>query len=153
MTNDEAINLINKLFLKANFTDEYGDMEDTESYEEAIKTVTEVLKQDSCEDCISRQAAINAIFAEPLYKPGMKKRYAEEAMPAIFEKIKALPPVTPQLKIGRWIIVDKGLIVTSYKCSECGKTVRDDTGYNVTKDYPYCHCGAKMQEMEESGNK
>ena len=52
--------------------------------------------QEPCEDAISRQAVIDAIFFEPLYKLGMKKRYAEEAVPAIFEKIKALPPVTPQ---------------------------------------------------------
>ncbi len=54
----------------------------------------------------------------------------------------------PERKMGKWITVDKGLIVTSYKCSECGRTVRDDTGYDVAKDYPYCHCGAKMEGMK-----
>lgn len=57
-----------------------------------------------------------------------------------------LPPVKPTEKVGHWITVNKGLKVTSYKCSECGRTVRDDTDYDVIKDYPYCHCGAKMRE-------
>lgn len=65
-----------------------------------------------------------------------------------WQSTKDLPPVTPQPKTGRWITVNKGLKVTSYKCSECGRTVGDDTGYDVTKDYPYCHCGAKMEAEE-----
>ena len=42
-------------------------------------------------DLISRQAAIDAIFSEPLYESGMKKRDADVVVPAIFEKIKTLP--------------------------------------------------------------
>ena len=52
-------------------------------------------------------------------------------------------------KHGKWIVKDKGIHVTDYVCSECGRTVRDDTGYDVTVDYPYCHCGAEMNEVEE----
>lgn len=52
-------------------------------------------------------------------------------------------------KTGRWICGDTGLMVTEYKCSECGRTVRDDTGYDVYKDYPYCHCGAEMRKDGE----
>lgn len=54
-----------------------------------------------------------------------------------------------EVRHGRWIVKDKGIIVTSYCCSECGQVVRDDTGYDVSIDYPYCHCGAKMDEVEE----
>lgn len=46
MTREEAIRLLNKLYLKADFTDTYGDMEDTESYEEAIKMANKALKQE-----------------------------------------------------------------------------------------------------------
>ena len=48
-------------------------------------------------DTIYRQAAIDAIFSEPLYKSGMKKRDADVVVPAIFEKIKALPSAQPTL--------------------------------------------------------
>lgn len=47
-------------------------------------------------------------------------------------------------KTGHWIKQHIGQI-TTYKCSECGRIVKDDTGYDVTKDYPYCNCGAKME--------
>lgn len=47
-------------------------------------------------------------------------------------------------KIGHWIKKDVGK-VTTYKCSECGRFIMTDTGYDVTKDYPYCNCGAKME--------
>jgi hypothetical protein len=42
-------------------------------------------------DTISRQAAIDTIFSEPLYESGMKKRDADAVVPAIYEKIKSLP--------------------------------------------------------------
>lgn len=65
---------------------------------------------------------------------------------ATINEIESLPSAQPERKKGKWIMLDKGLIVTSYKCSECGRTVRDDTGYDVSKDYPFCHCGADMRE-------
>ena len=43
-------------------------------------------KDTNVGDIISRQAAIDVIFSEPLYETGMKKRSAEEVVPAIFEK-------------------------------------------------------------------
>lgn len=47
-------------------------------------------------DLIERQAAIDAIFSEPLYKSGMKKRDADVVIPAIYEKIKSLPSAQPE---------------------------------------------------------
>ena len=55
------------------------------------------------------------------------------------------PPAQPEQKKGRWIVIVKGCKLTSYKCSECGRYVADDTGYDVKKDYPFCHCGADMR--------
>lgn len=50
---------------------------------------------------------------------------------------------------GERIETQRGIHVTDYKCSCCGRTVRDDTGYDVASDYPFCHCGADMR----GGNK
>lgn len=36
----------------------------------------------------------------------------------------------------------------SYQCSECGRSIHLDTEMEDLEDYPYCHCGAKMQEGE-----
>ena len=52
-------------------------------------------------------------------------------------------------KKGKWIEEEKGIHVTSYRCSECGRTVMDDTGYDVSKDYPFCNCGADMRGEED----
>lgn len=57
-----------------------------------------------------------------------------------------LPSAQPKQKKGRWIAIVKGCKLTSYKCSECGRYIADDTGYDVKKDYPFCHCGADMRE-------
>lgn len=43
-------------------------------------------------DTVSRQAVLDAIFSEPLYESGMRKRDSDDIVPAIYEKIKALPP-------------------------------------------------------------
>ncbi len=61
MTREEAIEYIMKLYMKANITDEYGDMDDTEPYETAIEMAVEALKQterkkgkwinDQCSNC------------------------------------------------------------------------------------------------------
>lgn len=53
-------------------------------------------------------------------------------------------PTVKVQKTGHWIVKEKGLKVTIYECSECKRHVMDDTGYDVVKDYPYCHCGARM---------
>lgn len=50
-------------------------------------------------------------------------------------------------KIGHWIPKHIGQ-VTSYQCSLCGRFILDDTGNEVTKDYPFCNCGAKMEGGE-----
>lgn len=53
---------------------------------------------------------------------------------------------------GAWIETQRGIHVTDYKCSCCGRTVRDDTGYDVASDYPFCHCGADMRDGGEKND-
>ena len=65
----------------------------------------------------------------------------EETEQAVQMAIEALQ----EQKTGKWIKIAEGLKVTEYKCSECGRFVRDDTGYDVVKDYQFCHCGARME--------
>lgn len=43
-------------------------------------------------------------------------------------------------KTGHWIIIDDCELFMA-KCSECGKIVDS----RVISQYPYCHCGAKME--------
>ena len=56
-----------------------------------------------------------------------------------------IPLEEKQTNTAEWIRGREGIKVTEYKCSACGRIVCDDTGYDVTKDYPYCHCGCRMK--------
>jgi DNA-directed RNA polymerase subunit RPC12/RpoP len=64
-------------------------------------------------------------------------------------------PVTPQPKMGKWILNDyQGVLPAGYKmyhCSECGREIGSQYHGKISllKEYPFCHCGAKMQEEEE----
>lgn len=58
--------------------------------------------------------------------------------------------VTTKQKIGHWILNDyQGVLPAGYKmyhCSECGHEISSKSG-KITRlnEYPYCHCGAKME--------
>ena len=106
---------------------------------EWLKDYKRLLEQQPCEDCISRQAALNSLI-DNTHLDGYD---LAEALDAIENKEK-LPPVTPQQKYGKWIIVDDCEQFIA-KCSECGR-IEDS---RMISNYPYCHCGAKMQESED----
>ena len=100
------------------------------------------LKQEPCDDCISRQAVLD-----------INERYCGQ-MPGyvnheIWKEIKALQSVTPLQKMGRWIKHDTGHSIY-YDCSLCNcvapcTETADKILWKMTN---YCpDCGAKMQEV------
>ena len=97
---------------------------------EWLKDYKRLLEQEPCDDAISKQAVLK-----------LQYRIDDSATLSTrdvinVEDIEALPPVTPQPKMGRWI---------KDKCSICGEE-RAWYGQNP----PYCpDCGHKMQEVEE----
>lgn len=67
--------------------------------------------------------------------------------------IRNLPFIKPQT--GHWIrITNGGAMKQIYLCSVCHRQIEDD-GIEalITIKYPYCHCGAKMVEPQESEGK
>lgn len=50
MTKEVAKKWINKLYARADITDEYGDIEDMQPYEEAVNMAIQALEQD-CDKC------------------------------------------------------------------------------------------------------
>lgn len=62
--------------------------------------------------------------------------------------VNELPSITPK---GHWIKEESpyGWDGYSYQCSECGRSIHLDTIMEDLEDYPYCHCGAYMREIEE----
>lgn len=93
------------------------------------------------DDLISRQAVVDSVNkALSEYMGESLLTYSS----LILDYIKALPPVQPAQKVGKWIIVDDCEQFIA-KCSECGR-IEDS---RMISKYPYCHCGAKMQEGDE----
>ena len=68
----------------------------------------------------------------------------------IWKNIMDLPSVdVVPVRHGTWLpIVSYN---NTYKCSECGRLLVDITDglKMVAKNYPYCHCGAKMDAQGE----
>ena len=90
------------------------------------------------------------IDTEKLEKDGWSasRTYQQDAKTMVYEtkKLTDFPAADVRENVhGKWVEYEKGMIVTSYECSLCGRVVMDDTGYDVVKDYPYCNCGAKME--------
>lgn len=124
MIREEAINYLMNISYQLGTTSiEYLSEKDGEKMREAIKA----LEQEPCNDCISRQAAIDAVTKTS----GIRG----DALKALYD----LPPVKPEQKSGKWEYVqyDGNPKIGNFHCSQChgiGKTY-----------YDYCpNCGAKM---------
>lgn len=104
----------------------------------------EALEQKPCEDAISRQAVMEH------YSTGEIAHCHHISRNNLLDFIEQLPPVTPQPKMGHWILHQyynsDGLGFEYFSCSEC-----DDQNDEKSR---YCpNCGAKMDEVEENGDK
>ncbi len=69
------------------------------------------------------------------------------------DAIKAMEQMSKR-KVGHWILNEKqGVQATGYKtyhCSECNREISSKYHGKISllKEFPYCHCGLKM-EIEE----
>lgn len=129
MTNKEAIDTIK--LAKAEIEWNYPL-----DYQVALDMAIESLSQEPCEDAISRQAVLDEAFEVDT------KEYGRIDVVRV-DAIDALPPVTPQPKMGRWI---------DDKCSICGKGIEDliDSCEWYENETPnYCpFCGVRVVESE-----
>lgn len=107
----------------------------------------------TCEDAISRQAAIDCLDADFTIDGKENMETVVDYINGAFKQIKELPSVTPQPKTGHWITEIKSdlrgdMWPTNPKCSECGgEPYFSKTIYS----YNFCpYCGAKMVELQES---
>lgn len=106
----------------------------------------------SIEDCVSREAVTNCFKK---WQPCMATRLGE-----FEEELTALPSIPPKQKIGHWIYDEarSDWFDATYECSCCKRSITvpyelTDVPYEtlneVYKDYPYCHCGARMIDPQE----
>jgi hypothetical protein len=141
MTNEEVREVLQEQI------DKYGQEYDDRGIE-ALKTAIKMLKQQPCEDCISRAKALEMLGDVPENWTDTEKEIQEVNDYRWFKSIlEKLPSVTPQQRVGRWILEevkdeDGRPYDIKYFCSECQAErppIWDD----------YCGaCGAKM-EVEE----
>ena len=137
MSREDAIKELTEL-LPEEFLSEYTD---------AIKMGIEALEQEPCEDCISRQAAINAAIEAADEWDGGGNRNREKIIEKALEQ---LPSVTAQPKIGywEWLQYDGNPKIGNWHCSECRTIVPRIPEVDNTPIYKWCPmCGAKMSEI------
>ena len=112
---------------------------------ETLNIAIKALEQEPCEDCISRQQAIDKmqeLEEEDIESYGCSIPESFDGKRAI-EALKALSSVHPKPKVGRWIVQPKG-IYAHLVCDKC----LSNAPYNCRTNY--CpNCGQpKMQEVE-----
>ena len=102
-------------------------------YQTLSNMIDELLEQQPCEDCISREKAFNALFATDL--KGWQLAVA-------FEAIDKLPAVTPQHKTGEWVNMGNHEVnrnIYIFKCSNCHKKMM----IPLSERLMYCpNCGS-----------
>ena len=105
------------------------------------------------DEYIKRDDALLAISYYPIENPepdDIIQAVLETARKSI-ARINAAD-VSP-VRHGRWLFVTAGQMTSAWCCSECGKTVvitcdEELRQSKIEKEYPFCHCGAKM-DLEE----
>ena len=121
--------------------------------EKRCNEVLEALEQESCDNCISREAVLDLCDSKD----------SEYKVCHFKEDVECLPPVQPKQtkscykmcdrwqRTGRWEYVqyDGNPNIGNWHCSECDRTVCGAiTAVNPVYSYKYCpECGAKMQEV------
>jgi hypothetical protein len=159
MTNEEAINVLNDYDI--NFERNTAE-EVAEAHEMAIKAIRTI----PSEDCISRKAAIDALWkALHEYEDKTENQFSESKeldvadwfQHRIFvqnmsdidrQTILNLPSATPQQKTGHWewVQYDANPNIGNWHCSECRCNLRGETNGGPVRLPKYCpECGTKMK--------
>lgn len=115
-----------------------------------------IKEQEPCEDAVSRQAVLEQIN---YWIDSGEYRFTNAAH-YLAKRMRNIPPVVSQPKIGRWILTQRDKCV-DINCSECGNTRIKEYAYGYTIDeldsneinnliaknrMNYCECcGAKME--------
>ena len=128
--------------------------------DEKIVKDSQCLVNDLANDCISRQAAIDAIGekSDEIYKTKQKgATYPHDdffqGMAYAENVVKQLPPIQP--KRGRWLYCEDTTAdcVDGYRCDQCGFFVPWDYQHksiDYIKDYNFCpNCGADMRGEQD----
>lgn len=100
---------------------------------------------------IEREAAIRMLRGSAVAKYPLSFSSGIFASADELEKLPAADVST--VRHGRWLLITAGYRIFGWCCSECGRTVvitcdEELRQSKLEKEYPFCHCGAKM-DLEE----
>ena len=115
-------------------------------------------KQEPCEDAISRDELLKAIDTWDKFGCDANTKlvpYQDHYIPYIhyddvIKCIKGMPPITPQPKIGQWVLQPSNKDQDErdfiwWKCSECGQVIFSESERDRREFHAFCgRCGAKM---------
>ena len=154
MTREKAIKSLQ--FVRNALTD---GMEIAKAYDMAIESLKQepTTKNDLGVDCISRADARKAIIEYQYSDSFCEEHNIDHSINTSMAllALSDLPSVTPQPRKGHWIAHEVRLpdrTILNYRCSVCGRKL---IGYSTEtlSEAPYCHCGARMVESQESEDK
>lgn len=147
MTNDEAIEILKGAIKKPNTKDGYLG--------QALDMAIEALKQETCDDCISRQAVLDILDNHKYSKEFCEEHHIDWSINLGMAHIviNDLPSVTSKQKTGKWVGIeydgyaDGNPVYDVFECSVCGCEHKgeSDTLTNYCPD-----CGAKMEAENET---
>lgn len=140
MTREERAKYLNQLIIPNLFDNSQESCELRMKQEMALKETIEELMQEPCGDVVSRQAVLELVADYDL------------SMGQVVRGIHALPPVTPQPKVGKWIKTPKAVMGEGYMwyCDKCEYQVYQDNSRSYPSEKFCPNCGQpKMQEVEE----
>ena len=118
-------------------------------FNQVIRMALKDANLEACEDCISRQEAIDAL----------DKRFDNVPMEQTAEILKLrkdlreLPSIQSKQKRGKWIYGEDEYGIDGYHCDKCGFFVPWDYTHkfiNYIEDYNFCpSCGADMRGEQD----
>ena len=91
--------------------------------------------------------------AERAHQAALGRMYATNELIELLKKVESgeLAPVVH----GRWVLIEEGQNTSVYQCSKCKRMVNVVCDKNLreqqlSKNYPYCNCGAKMDRKDDT---
>lgn len=148
---DETINTCIKALEQEPCEDWYDVPSDEMTLEQARQAVkdlrkklAEYLEKNPCGDAISRQAVEKITWEEPSYTDALN------VLTEVRDKVRALPPVTPQPKTGHWIGDKAYPICPKCNCNIIEEYISCSDYAEMYKPMKYCpNCGAKMESEDK----
>ena len=123
-----------------------GHIEGNDKFMDAFWMAVDALKQEPCEDAISRDA-VDKYIARLL--SGYLYDGERERLEIFSAYLWELPSVTPSRRKGHWIEEEMYDQDICYRCSECDEVFCLIEGTPELNEYHYCpNCGAEMESEE-----